>query len=196
MVGHRSKFYPKEKYKNLSKEELAQARVLNQNEAIRIAKRYNFVTNLTSLVVTTDQVEKNDEKEDPSKTQVPTTIRKSGDSNSDGIPNNQTSNAETLMSPPVLIDVTTCQGTIHLFFKTQLRGQNVTLTSSSLDLGKLKFDKMAASLKVDGNCCWVLFTEINFTGDFEKFTIGEYPSGFQLKNLLKNTSSVKKSDIC
>ena len=58
--------------------------------------------------------------------------------------------------------VTSCNGTLTLFDKTYLRGENITVHDNISDLKS--FNDRAVTAKIEGDCCWEIFSEKNFEG--------------------------------
>jgi len=56
----------------------------------------------------------------------------------------------------------TCTGSLTLYSSTYHRGEEVTLTSSTPDLGA--FSDVSVSAVVAGSCCWSLFSEPGYSG--------------------------------
>lgn len=87
----------------------------------------------------------------------------------------------------------TCSGSITLHSKTYLRGENVVITEDIEDLETLQFTDMLVSLSVADDCCWEVFTGVNYTGDSEQFTSSEkYLSTTSVGQVFRNAKSVKK----
>jgi uncharacterized protein YegL len=112
-------------------------------------------------------------------------------------------------STRVVPDTTTgLQPTPHncrliLFDRTLLRGQSVTLTPSNSsiitqgfsNLSSFSFDNKLVSFEVLGPCCWKLFKDDNFSGEYKVFSKGEYKSSTNLgAELAKEVSSVLMDD--
>jgi len=92
---------------------------------------------------------------------------------------------------------TSCEGSISLHDKTYLRGKNVTLTVSDLDLsGDSDINNSLTSLEVRGDCCWKIYTEPNNAGDSKIFREGEFKSSTQMGSLFRAASSVEMLFEC
>ena len=80
-----------------------------------------------------------------------------------------------------------------MYDKTYFRGQPVEITGDVNDFVDLTFDNEVASLKIEGDCCWTLFTDSNFQGVSIKLNVGEYQSPTNIKNVFKKASSAQAS---
>jgi len=80
-----------------------------------------------------------------------------------------------------------------MYDKTYFRGQSVEITGDVSDFVDLTFDNEVASLKIEGDCCWTLFTDSNFQGVSIKLNVGEYQSPTNIKNVFKKASSAQAS---
>merc|ERR1719147_279900 len=84
----------------------------------------------------------------------------------------------------------TCSGSLTLYSKTYLRGEEVVITE---DTETQQFTDKLVSLSVTGDCCWEVFTGVNYTGDSEQFTSSEkYLSTTSVGQVFRNAKSVKK----
>jgi len=89
----------------------------------------------------------------------------------------------------------TCSGNLTLYSKTYLRGEEFEADLDVEDLGD--FDDETVSVKIDGNCCWEVFSEKSFQGERLILTPWDtYTSATSLGNLLQNVSSLKKLYAC
>lgn len=91
---------------------------------------------------------------------------------------------------------TTCSGSLFLYSKTYVRGAPVEVTTDVEDLSELDFDNKLKSLKVEGNCCWQIFSDADFGGDFQLFREGEYKSASKFAKLVNKASSIKRVVNC
>jgi len=215
-----------------------------EEEAIRLALKYNFVTDLTSLVI-----EENDEYINKGPIQIgkkPATsypgLRASGglayssyaysapapapnlqlfsssvlkSAGRPGPPPRRTLNrnrgpqrrpARPYASPPqqttsaYLYTTTTTQPPVTFGFckmimydETYFRGQSIEITGDVSDFNDdtFKFDNEVASLKIEGDCCWTLFTDSNFQGVSMKLNVGGYQSPTNIRNIFKKASSAQ-----
>merc|ERR1712223_82253 len=223
-----------------------------EEEAIRLALKYNFVTDLTSLVI-----EENDEYINKGPIQIgkkPAStypgIRASGGlayssyaySAPAPSPNLQLFSSSVLKSagrpgpPPrsslnrkrrpqrrpsrpqlnstrlayaspsqtttsaYLYTTTTAQPPVTFGFckmimydETYFRGQSIEITQDVSDFNDdtFNFDNEIASLKIEGDCCWTLFTDSNFQGVSMKLNVGEYQSPTNIRKIFKKASSAQ-----
>jgi len=87
----------------------------------------------------------------------------------------------------------TCSGSLTLYSKTYLRGEKVVISEDTEDLETQQFTDQLVSLSVTGDCCWEVFTGVNYTGDSEQFTSSEkYLSTTSVGQVFRNAKSVKK----
>ena len=178
---------------------------------MNLALQYNFVTDLTSLVVTRPE-----SGATVSKQVEIVSLDKDGSSYADINPNFSAGNfqqsdyseSEDLdsvyddvqpqsPSPPTSGSknpLTSGQCKIVLYSKTYLRGESKTLTEEARNLDD--FDKKATSLEVRGPCCWFLYSGVNFEGDKKRFRAGKFKSSSDMENLFRNVSSIQKVDGC
>jgi len=216
-----------------------------EEEAIRLALKYNFVTDLTSLVI-----EENDEYINKGPIQIgkkPATsypgLRASGgvaySSYSYSAPapvNNFFALSASKAAPPrrninrnrvaarrpsrpqrlpqsrpvqtttsayhttTYYTTTTTQPPVTFGFckmimydETYFRGQSIEITGDVSDFNDdtFKFDNEVASLKIEGDCCWTLFTDSNFQGVSMKLNVGGYQSPTNIRNIFKKASSAQ-----
>merc|ERR1719278_1381080 len=79
-----------------------------------------------------------------------------------------------------------------LFEKTHFRGDLVEIEDDIESLDTKSFDDKLASVDVEGNCCWEIFVDENFTGESMTFTgSGRFPSAVDLQKIFQKASSVK-----
>jgi len=80
-----------------------------------------------------------------------------------------------------------------MYDETYFRGQSIEITGDVSDFNDdtLKFDNEVASLKIEGDCCWTLFTDSNFQGVSMKLNVGEYQSPTNIRNIFKKASSAQ-----
>ena len=163
-----------------------------RSKAVPIALKYNFVTEVTSLVVT---------KPDAGKTKADfISLDKDGSRYADIPPNFSANNDEDKddFTPDYEADSEAKekgQCEIRLFSKTYLRGEAKTLTGDTPQLSG-DFDDKTTSVEVKGRCCWELFVDAGFGGSSKKFTPGQYKSSADLEAIFRKVSSVKKLDNC
>lgn len=97
-----------------------------------------------------------------------------------------TSTTTTSTTPPPPIGL--CK--LILFSSTHFRGASKIFNSNAMTLDD--FAAKVASLKIEGNCCWTLFTEENFGGD-KQILNGpkDYGSPTQIRDIYKRAKSAK-----
>ena len=85
-----------------------------------------------------------------------------------------------------------------MYSRTYFRGNSVHVGKNIWDFGT--FDDQLASLKIEGNCCWELFTEEKFRNDYRrdslKLSQGNYGSSTQIKEVFKRASSARQLKTC
>ena len=190
-------------------------------EAVNLAKKYNFVTKATSLVVESDDdYVKNgtinlDSKiaiDDYDYYQYDTAFSslKSASSFQSTAAGAQSSNnffqrfssdfsaggssRTTTTTTTTTTPYTQCK--LTLYSLTHFRGESVEIVSDVTSLTSLNFDDMVASLNVEGNCCWKFFVNNNFTGDSMQFRRQEYRSAVDIQRIYQQGSSVQILDLC
>jgi len=86
----------------------------------------------------------------------------------------------------------TCSGHLTLHSSTYHRGEEVTLTSSSADLGA--FSDRAVSAVVVGSCCWTLYSAPGYSGETATLTPGgDYRTTNSFgRSLFREVSSVQR----
>jgi len=87
--------------------------------------------------------------------------------------------------------VSTCK--MAMYDQTYFRGKLVEITGSVNDFETVSFDNSIASVKVEGNCCWILFAEKDFQGASVILQIGDYKSATNIIDVFKKASSAKNS---
>jgi len=80
-----------------------------------------------------------------------------------------------------------------MYDETYFRGQSIEITGDVSDFNDdtFNFDNEIASLKIEGDCCWTLFTDSNFQGVSMKLNVGEYQSPTNIRNIFKKASSAQ-----
>ena len=88
--------------------------------------------------------------------------------------------------------------TLTMYSRTYFRGISVHVGKNIWDFGT--FDDQLASLKIEGNCCWELFTGEKFRNDYRrdslKLSQGNYGSSTQIKEVFKRASSARQLKTC
>ena len=80
-----------------------------------------------------------------------------------------------------------------MYDQTYFRGKSVEIIDDTNDFNGINFDNAVASLKVVGNCCWVLSSNTNYHG--ESIFVnrnGLYKSGNDIKKIFYKASSARK----
>jgi len=80
-----------------------------------------------------------------------------------------------------------------MFEQTYFRGNSVEITGDVSDFNDVSFDNEIASLKIEGDCCWTLFTDSNYQGVSMNLNVGEYQSATNIRDIFKKASSAKTS---
>merc|ERR1712113_672924 len=95
----------------------------------------------------------------------------------------------TTTQPPVTFGF--CK--MIMYDETYFRGQSIEITGDVSDFNDdtFKFDNEVASLKIEGDCCWTLFTDSDFQGVSMKLNVGEYQSPANIRNIFKKASSAQ-----
>merc|ERR1712154_99393 len=90
------------------------------------------------------------------------------------------------------VDIPVCSGNITLFSSNYNRGENITLVDiKTPNLGSM--NNKTVSVKVEGDCCWRLFMEPQFTGQSKLVSSQEtYISVTSLGELRRKVSSVRQ----
>merc|ERR1712173_468017 len=80
-----------------------------------------------------------------------------------------------------------------LYSRTHFRGDSLEIETDTDSLAFKNFDDKLASLDVEGNCCWEIFVDENFSGRSMKFQRqGRFPSAVDLQHIFQKASSVKE----
>ena len=212
-----------------------------QNEAVNLAKKYNFVTDVTSMVVESNDDYINNGSIDLPRPSAPPEYEDYSQSissntrhttfyaaNSYGSPSPPRTTVNKLMGnraaccnrrrrpsarPPPLRPTANgfeqsasinpqpsnnstsgslcVSGNMKLWSQTYLRGDSVMLRQDTTNLSDVNFDDNLGSLEIRGLCCWILYTEPNFSGKSMKLSEGKYESSTQLVDVFKTASSAK-----
>ena len=78
-----------------------------------------------------------------------------------------------------------------MYDQTYFRGSSIELIGDVRYLLDLAFDNEVSSVKIEGDCCWTLYTDSNFQGNSIKLNGGEYPSPTEIKDVFKKASSAR-----
>ncbi|XP_073472603.1 epidermal differentiation-specific protein-like [Aquarana catesbeiana] len=79
---------------------------------------------------------------------------------------------------------------LKLFDETDFQGNSVIIKEDTPDLSTLGFSAKARSLIVTGDP-WIVYSDINYKGDFECFTAGNYSSLSSWIDKIKSVRVVK-----
>merc|ERR1719499_1323920 len=80
-----------------------------------------------------------------------------------------------------------------LYSRTHFRGDSLEIEKDTDSLASQNFDDKLASVDVEGNCCWEIFVDENFSGQSMKFQRqGRFPSAVDLRHIFQKASSVKE----
>jgi len=89
--------------------------------------------------------------------------------------------------------IVTCSGNLTLFSKTYFRGDEVTFTYDEQDLTQVSFENKAVTASVTGECCWIVFSDKEFTGNSKVLSRDESYTGVtSLGQLFREISSVRR----
>jgi len=125
----------------------ASSQMSRQKLAENLAKHYNFVTNLTSFIITKDSIEDSNISESPQ-------------SMNDLTENYATENVPNFVSKSFRRysvheeETNACIGNLELFSQTYLRGKTLSIKKNNSDLGSSDSNKFAAlitSIRITGN---------------------------------------------
>jgi hypothetical protein len=111
-----------------------------QKMAEQLAKKYNFVTHLTSFVITTDNISKNNTLQNVAQKRLISLETSEPVTPSHGLINFTIDNG--------------CNGTLELFSQTYLRGRMLSVTNDVSDLGlsdSNEFSELVTSIRITGN---------------------------------------------
>merc|ERR1712008_316868 len=78
-----------------------------------------------------------------------------------------------------------------MYDQTYFRGQSVEIIGDLSDFDDLSFDDEVSSVKIEGDCCWTLYTDSNFQGVSVNLNVGEYQSPTKIKDVFKKASSAE-----
>merc|ERR1719350_468455 len=106
-------------------------------------------------------------------------------------PPSPTSRTTTTTQAPSTTTLGYCK--ITMYEQTYFRGSSVEITGDVSDFNDIAFDNEIASLKIEGDCCWTIFTDSNFQGVSMNLNVGEYQSATNIRDVFKKASSAKTS---
>ena len=82
---------------------------------------------------------------------------------------------------------------LTMYDQTYFRGKSVDITKTVSDLRRVNFDNAVASVKIEGTCCWTLFSDKDFRGASVQLVTGEYQSSTNIVEVFKKASSAKSN---
>jgi len=86
-----------------------------------------------------------------------------------------------------------CSGSMTLFSKTYYRGKQLNITKNIPDLADNQFSDQLVSVKVEGSCCWKVFSLPSYEGISKTFCNNEiYQSTTSVGKMFRNAKSVLK----
>merc|ERR1712083_849153 len=89
--------------------------------------------------------------------------------------------------------IVNCSGNLTLFSKTYFRGDEVSFTYDEQDLTQVSFDNKAVTASVTGKCCWIVFSNKEFTGNSKVLSRDESYTGVtSLGQLFGEISSIRR----
>jgi hypothetical protein len=147
-------------------------------EALKLALEYNFVTDLTSLVI-----EENDDYIKSGPVEV----------------NENLKHNETTKPPIAIVLSPQAKCKMIMYDQTYFRGKFEEVQENINDFKSINFDNNIASVKVEGKkgkCCWTLFADKDFAGASIELFPGEYKSSTQIADVFKKASSAKLRKRC
>merc|ERR1712223_2309126 len=106
-------------------------------------------------------------------------------------PSRPTQTITTTTQAPSTTTLGFCKMT--MFEQTYFRGNSVEINGDVSDFNDVSFDNEIASLKIEGDCCWTLFTDSNYQGVSMNLNVGEYQSATNIRDIFKKASSAKTS---
>merc|ERR1719411_1117420 len=106
-------------------------------------------------------------------------------------PTSPTTTTTTTTQAPATTTLGFCK--ITMYEQTYFRGSSVEITGDVSDFNDITFDNEIASLKIEGDCCWSIFTDSNFQGVSMNLNVGEYQSATNIRDVFKKASSAKTS---
>merc|ERR1719367_1965330 len=97
---------------------------------------------------------------------------------------------------PILSQTTTTAapctiGKLTLYSQTYFRGETVEIQNDSENLDDFNFDDKIGSVNIEGNCCWRIYVDGNYSGSFLELKPAEYQSAIDIQTIFKKASSAK-----
>jgi len=82
-------------------------------------------------------------------------------------------------------------GKLTLYSQTYFRGETVEIQNDSENLDDFNFDDKIGSVNIEGNCCWRIYVDGNYSGSFLELKPAEYQSAIDIQTIFKKASSAK-----
>merc|ERR1712226_647107 len=103
---------------------------------------------------------------------------------------------DSFNSLPILPQTTTTAapctiGKLTLYSQTYFRGDSVEIQIDSENLDDFNFDDKIGSVNIEGNCCWRIYVDGNYSGSFLELKPAEYQSAVDIQTIFKKASSAK-----
>ena len=163
------------------------------DKALLLARRYSFVTGITSLVVEASNPFLLSLNDNPYTTNHDKPAQYEGHgSSADSLPNSSDENA----------NLTTCSPGSSNLTLTARDGETVEFSEAVSSLEEYNFEDRMTTLTVTGDECsaWVIYRGVNHTSLWKRFTPGVYISFRQIGFLYRSAKSLKcvvlNDDIC
>uniref|UniRef100_A0A8C5P6H6 Beta/gamma crystallin 'Greek key' domain-containing protein n=1 Tax=Leptobrachium leishanense TaxID=445787 RepID=A0A8C5P6H6_9ANUR len=80
---------------------------------------------------------------------------------------------------------------LELFAEVDMKGESVSVSADTPDLTSVGFLRHAKSLRVYGEDPWIVFSDINYRGDFRAYKEGEYNSIPGFENMISSVRVVR-----
>merc|ERR1712062_135920 len=96
-----------------------------------------------------------------------------------------TTSMKSTLVPPCTI------GKLTLYSQTYFRGETVEIQNDSENLDDFNFDDKIGSVNIEGNCCWTIYVDGNYSGSFLELKPAEYQSAIDIQTIFKKASSAK-----
>merc|ERR1712226_1611021 len=103
---------------------------------------------------------------------------------------------DSFNSLPILPQTTTTAapctiGKLTLYSQTYFRGDSMEIQIDSENLDDFNFDDKIGSVNIEGNCCWRIYVDGNYSGSFVELKPAEYQSAVDIQTIFKKASSAK-----
>ena len=185
-----------------------------QTKAIELALKYNFVTDLTSLVVESQNDDDEDIKinnDNPRKDPDDDENLQNHSIGSSSIVNNNNyptydvhhsinipnyydyENDFASVFTPAISARNCTNGNLTLYSRTYFRGEQTSFEETNIaSFIDYDFDDKLASVKIEGYCCWKICVDQNFQGNcMELKGPVEYKSATEIREIFRKASSAK-----